>query len=128
MSKIEKNWLEWIVFAGSLVLVAGALGALAYDGATMGDEPPSIEVKVGAPQERPHNFIVPVEVTNHGDETAEGVIIEVVLKQGEEELERGEFEIAFLPRRSTRHGWVAFKIDPHTIEKMEARVLGYEKP
>ncbi|MBA2503304.1 MAG: hypothetical protein H0V27_10525 [Pyrinomonadaceae bacterium] len=128
MSKVEKNWLEWLVFAISLVLVAGTLGVLAYDGATMGDAPPSVEVKVGAPQERPHNFIVPVEVTNHGDETAEGVLVEVVLKQGEEERERSEFEIAFLPRRSTRQGWVAFKIDPRSVERMEARVLGYEKP
>ena len=128
MRKLQKNWLEWIVFAVSLVLVAGALTYLAYDAATIGNAPPSIEIRTGAPEQRPHNFIVPVSITNHGDLTAEGVHIEVVLENGGEEVERSEFDVAFLPRRATREGWVAFQTDPRTARKIKARVLGYEKP
>lgn len=126
--KLQKNWVEWTVFAMGLLLVVSTLGYLAYDAATISDAPPSIEVRTGMPLERPHNFIVPVSLTNHGDQTAEGVMIEVVLESGGQEKERGEFTVAFLPRRSTREGWVAFQTDPRTVEQIKARVTGYEKP
>lgn len=128
MSKLQKNWLEWLVFAVGLLLVASALAYLAYEGATMGHEPPSIEVRLGTPEARPHNFIVPVTVINHGDETAEGIAVEVTLEtDGGAEPVRGELTIAFLPRRATRAGWVAFQQDPRSA-RLTARVLGYEKP
>lgn len=127
MKKIQKNWLEWVVFAIGLVLVSLTLGYLLYAGATMGDEPPSLEVRLGTPEQRQFNFIVPVTVVNHGDETAEGVRIEVVMQNGGEEKARGELDIAFLPRHGTREGWVTFDQDPRTTQ-LKARVLGYQKP
>ena len=126
--KLQKNWFEWSVFGVGLVLVVATLSYLAYDAATLGDAPPSIEVRMGDTLQRPHNFIVPVTLVNHGDQTAEGVTIEVVLESGGEEKERSEFAVAFLPRRSTREGWVAFQTDPRTVQQIKARVLGYEKP
>lgn len=128
MKKLQKNWLEWIVFAASLVLVVSTLGYLVYDVATLGDAPPSIEFQLGKPQRRSNHFLVPVSVTNRGDQTAQDVNIEVILERGGKEQERGEFQIAFLPRHSTREGWVTFKTDPRTVEQINARVLGYEKP
>ena len=128
MSKLKKNWVEWVVFAVGLVLVLAALGYLVYEGATMGSDPPSLEVRLGAPAERTHNFIVPVSVTNHGDETAEGVTVEVTLESGAgQEPARGEITIAFIPRHATREGWVAFQQDPRNA-RLTARVLGYGKP
>jgi uncharacterized protein (TIGR02588 family) len=126
--KLQKNWFEWIVFGVGLALVLATLSYLAYDAATITDAPPSIEVRTGEPLQRPHNFIVPVTLTNHGDQTAEGVVVEVTLESGGEEKERAEFVVAFLPRRSTREGWVAFQTDPRTAQQLRARVLGYEKP
>ncbi|HEY9404743.1 MAG TPA: hypothetical protein VIQ24_18955 [Pyrinomonadaceae bacterium] len=128
MRKLHKNWVEWIVFAVGLALVVSALAYLIYDGATMSGDPPSIEVRLGTPGEAAHNFIVPVTVTNHGDETAEGVSIEVLMENGESgEPARGELTIAFLPRRATREGFVTFRQDPRAA-RLTARVLGYEKP
>ena len=126
--KLEKNWLEWTVFIIGLILIVSALGYLAYDGATLGDAPPRLEVRTGTPQQHPSNYIIPVSITNHGDQTAEGVQIEVVLLSGGEEKERAEFTVAFVPRGSTREGWVAFQTDPRAAEQIKARVLGYEKP
>jgi uncharacterized protein (TIGR02588 family) len=126
--KLEKNWLEWAVFVVGLVLVLSALVYLAYDGATLGDAPPRLEVRTGTPEQQPHSYVVPVSVINHGDQTAEGVQIEVILLQGGEEKERSEFSVAFVPRGSTREGWVAFQTDPRAAEQIKARVLGYEKP
>lgn len=128
MRKLQKNWVEWVVFAVGLALVVSALTYLIYEGATMGSDPPSIEVRLGAPQARGHNFIVPVSVMNHGDETAEGITVEVLMETGEgAEPARGELTIAFLPRRATREGFVTFQQDPRAA-RLTARVLGYEKP
>lgn len=128
MKNLEKNWLEWIVFAVSLVLVVSTLGYLIYDGATFGDAPPRIELALGTPQPQLNHFLVPVSVTNRGEQTAEGVHIEVLTMRGGKEQESGEFEIAFLPRHSSRKGWVTFQTDPRTAEQIQARVLGFEKP
>jgi uncharacterized protein (TIGR02588 family) len=128
MRKLEKNWLEWIVFAASLVLVLSTLGYLVYDVATIGEVPPNIEVQLGQPQPQSNRFLVPLSVTNRGGETAQGVHVEVTLESGGKEQESADFEIAFLPRNSTREGWVTFKTDPRSVEQMQARVLGFEKP
>lgn len=127
MKKTQKNWFEWIVFAVSLILVSYTLGYLIYAGASMGREPPSIEVRLGNPEQRQFNFVVPVKVINHGDETAEGVRIEVVMETGGQEKARAELDVAFLPRHATREGWVTFEQDPRTAQ-LKARVLGYQKP
>jgi uncharacterized protein (TIGR02588 family) len=104
------------------------LGYIVYDGATVGETPPNIELQLGQPQPQSDRFIVPVTATNRGDETAETVQIEVILTNGGQEEETSQFEIAFLPRHSTRRGWVTFQTDPRTVEQMQARVLGFEKP
>ena len=127
MKKVEKNWLEWAVFGVSLALVAGVLGFLVYDALKMGEAAPDLEVRLGAAVARAEEFVVPVAVTNRGDQTAEGVQIEVTLEGGGGEPERGEFGIAFLPRRATREGWVVFRTDPRGA-RLTPRVLGYEKP
>jgi uncharacterized protein (TIGR02588 family) len=126
--KVEKNWLEWVVFGVGLVLVVSTLAYLVYDGATAGDRPPDIEVRLGEPRAGGPGFLVPVTVVNLGGETAAGVTVEVVLEgAGPAEPERGQFTLAFLPRRGTREGWVAFRNDPRA-GRLTARALGYEKP
>ena len=125
-NKITKNWLEWTVFGVSAGLIALVIGFLIFESATIGDALPDIAVRTGTPEATTDHFAVPLEVTNKGDQTAEGVHIEVVLRSGGKE-ERADLEIAFLPRRGTREAWVTFKTDPRD-GRLEARVLGYEKP
>ena len=124
--KIKKNWLEWTVFGVSAALIALVIGFLIFESATIGDALPDIQVQTGTPEARTGHFAVPLEVTNKGDQTAEGVHIEVVLRSGGKE-ERADLEIAFLPRRGSREAWVTFKTDPRQ-GTLDARVLGYEKP
>lgn len=127
MKKTKKNWLEWVVFALGLIFVSVTLGYLIYAGSTMGHEAPSIEVRLGTPERQQFNFLVPVTVINHGDETAEGVRIEVVLENSGALRERAELDVAFLPRHATREGWVTFEQDPGAAQ-LKARVLGYQRP
>jgi uncharacterized protein (TIGR02588 family) len=126
--RVEKNWLEWVVFGVGTLLVAGALGFLVYDGATSaGDAPPALTVVLGTPEQKGEHFVVPVTVRNDGGQTAEGVTIEVTLERDGAEAERGEFAVAFLPRGGKREGFVTFSTDPRSA-RLVPRVLGYEKP
>jgi uncharacterized protein (TIGR02588 family) len=65
---------------------------------------------------------------NHGDEAAEDVYLEVVLETKEGKQERAELRFTLLPRRAKRAGWVAFTTDPRHAARVQARVLGYQKP
>ncbi len=126
--KLQKNWLEWLVFALSLVLVLCTLGYLVYDGATSAKTPATIELELGKSRSQADRFIIPVSVTNNSDTTAETVLIEVTLENSGKEQESAQLEIGFLPRHSKREGWVTFQTDPQTVEEVAARVLGFEQP
>ena len=123
----QKNWIEWLVFSLSLILVAGVLGFLLFASVTLGDSPPDLKIHLSPAQPEGKYFRVPVKIKNEGDQTAEGVQIEVVLNEGTPEEETATFEAGFLPRQSSREGAVVFKTDPRT-GVLQARVLGYEKP
>lgn len=127
MSAVEKNILEWVVFAVSLILVMGVIGYLSYDAATLGNNQPDIQVSLGASEQRTQGFVIPVTIRNTGDETAEGVRVEVQLKLNGADAETGELEFPFVPRGGQREGYVAFNRDPNT-GRLETRILGYEKP
>ncbi len=126
MKMPRKNLLEWSVFAVSAALILGIVGFLGYESATIGNGPPAIELEIGKVVEQSSHFAVPITVRNKGDQTAEGVQIELLLRGGSGE-ERGQVEVQFLPRRGTRNAWVTFKSDPRR-GTLEARVLGYEQP
>jgi uncharacterized protein (TIGR02588 family) len=126
---LQKNGLEWSVFALSLMLVIGTLGYLTWAALMQSDEPAQLEVRLGEPQQRKEQFAVPVSVLNDGDRTAEGVVVEVSLENDSgQEVETSQFEIAFVPRHSTREGEVLFKQNPQIAANVTARVLGYETP
>lgn len=133
MNSRGKHPLEWAVFAVSLVLVLGTLGFLVYDAATgpsgpRGDtKPPEIVVRLGEAERSGGVYAVPVEVRNNGEETAEGVHVEVVLESPGRAPERAELVVAFVPRQSVRRGWVTFTANPDA-GRLTGRALGYEKP
>lgn len=129
--KTQKNWLEWSVFVIGLVLVLGTVGFLGWDAATSKGAPPDLVATLGTPRRvassRGDQYVVPVKIVNRGEQTAEGVQIEVTLKSPGAETETAGFDVPFLPRQSSREGEVVFPTDPSS-KKLEARVLGYEKP
>lgn len=127
MKPPKKNWLEWTIFAISLVLVLVTAGVLVQQQFSLEDKPPDPQIELGTPEAHDGYFAVPVKVTNRGDSTAASVQVEVALRTAEGESETGQFDLPYLPRRSTREGWVTFQHDP-AKGKMEPRILGYEKP
>ena len=127
MTKLEKNWLEWICFAISLLLVSSLLGYLIYAAVTNAESPALIELQLSPPEERGGKFVINVVAQNRGGQTAEGVYVEVLLK-GNGQEERGMFVIDRLPRQGKREGVVTFETDPRLAGSVEARALGYAEP
>lgn len=126
-NKLEKNPLEWAVFAVSLAVVLATVGFLAWEAATADGSSPDLRVELGRPESRSGAFAVPVTVHNRGDQTAEGVHIEVTLETPGRPPETAEIEMAFVPRRSQREGWATFRQDPRQ-GRLAGRAVGYEKP
>jgi uncharacterized protein (TIGR02588 family) len=112
VARPAKNWLEWSVFAIGLLLVLATLGFLVRETLTSAGGPPDVAARLGAPQPSAGGFMVPVEVTNVGQETAEDVRVTVILETPGGEREEADLDIAFLPRDSRRSGWVVFRADP----------------
>ncbi len=127
MKKAQKNWLEWVIFAFSLVLVLGTLGILIYEAISLGKKPADPQMRLGTAEAHAGYFAVPVTIENRGDETVENVHLAVELKLPGGASERGEFDLPYLPRRATRHAWVTFRHDPRE-GKLEPMILGYQKP
>ncbi len=123
----QKNALEWLVFAVSLVLVFGTLGYLIFSAATYKKSPPVLLITLGKVQPAAAQFRVPITISNDGGQTAAGVQIEVTLNEGQPDEEKANFTSTYLPRHSQRDGAVLFKSDPRKGQ-LQARVLGYENP
>jgi len=123
----KKNWLEWSCFALALLLVAAVLGFLVRDALIAGKAPPRIEFHLGESEKHGEHFRLPVRAQNHGDQTAESVQVEVVLKTAGKE-ERAEFVIDHLPKHGQREGYVTFRTDPRAAENVQVRALGYQTP
>ena len=127
MSKPSKNWLEWSVFAVSLVLVVATLGFLVWESVANHGGPPDVVVTLGEAQPSSGGYRVPVEVGNVGRSTAEDVLIPVLLDLPDGTREEGRLNIAFLPRDSKREGWVTFRGDPGR-GKLSLGAIAFEVP
>ncbi len=126
MKKVTKNWLEWAVFGLSLALVLFTLSVLGYQIATRSDSPAEIELKTGRPIATERGFLLPVTAENHGDRSAEGVRVEVLIARGQD-TELGEFTIPLLPRGATQTGWLPLQKDPSNA-RIQTRVAGFQQP
>lgn len=112
MSKPDKNPLEWTVFAIGLVLVVATLGYLVRESVVGAGGPPEVVARLGETRPTASGYLVPVEVANDGQTTAEDVRVPIFLDLPGGKREEAELSIAFLPRGSSRSGWVSFRDDP----------------
>jgi uncharacterized protein (TIGR02588 family) len=122
----RKNWLEWGVFAASLVVIASTVGLLVYGTLTREDSPPRLEIYLGEARAERGLFLVPVVVQNRGSRPAAGVRVEVLMTAGQFS-EQGGFDLSYSPGGSVRRGEVAFSRDPRQ-GTLRARAPGFEKP
>lgn len=118
----EKSWLEWLVFALSVLLIMTVIGFLVYDLSRDKGMPPEIHVTLGEPAAAPHGFVVPVTVTNKGQQTAQELQVEVTREGADSE--QAEFQIDFLSAGEVRQGWVGFSETSLEL-RFKTRVKGY---
>ncbi|WP_034259160.1 hypothetical protein [Aequorivita capsosiphonis] len=124
--KTERNWLEWAISILSGILVCFTLGFLAYQLIFEEQTPPNIRVVLGEVSQKDEAFAVPLEAFNKGTETAENVVIEVVLDE-ESDKEKGQITFEYLPGKSSVTGWVIFTKKPLS-KRLKAHVIGYSTP
>ena len=127
MKRLEKNWLEWSVFAVALVLVLATLGYLVSEAVTTDDTPPDVLVTLGPPRPGSGGFMVPVEAANRGGQPAEGLRIAVRLETPNGANEESVLFFPYLPRESKRRGWVTFRTDPGS-GTLRVSGVGFQSP
>jgi uncharacterized protein (TIGR02588 family) len=120
--KERKNVLEWAVFAVSLALIALTIGTLAVDSVTHRDGQPELTVTVAAPVARGDDVLLRLYVHNAGGGSAEKVRVRV---ESDDPAVTGDLEIDFVPRSSTRDGFVVL---PRSARGIRARVTGWVAP
>ncbi len=108
---VEKNVLEWTVFAVGLILVLATVGYLVREAISGASSAPQVVVHLGSPEQVTEGFQVPVTVVNQGDQSLEGVSVKVIRVAGTER-EEGVLNIAFLPRDSRHEAWITFRGKP----------------
>jgi uncharacterized protein (TIGR02588 family) len=121
----SRHWIEWLVLACSVGVVAALFVLLVYDGLTrMGD--PRLRVVLSAPVRQDSAWVVPLSLRNDGSAAAAGVDVEVTLSTGGGQTS-STVTIAFAPGGSEVEAGVLFDENP-SLGRLEPRVLGYELP
>ena len=121
---MNKNALEWAVFAASLVAILVCVGVLGYEQLTHGGAPPRLTATVASVVEQPEGFGVEILIRNGGDRTAENIHLELAI---EGTPDRAEAVVAYVPYRSQRRAWLVLPTDPRS-RRLLVRVLGFEEP
>ena len=118
---------EWIIAAVGLVLVAGSISLTLYRALTEELTPPILSISVDSVSSAENGFLVRFSIRNTGNQTAAGLNIEGVLKNGEEIIETSVVALTYAPANSRREGGLFFTRDPSQFN-LQIRPLGYEKP
>lgn len=127
MKKVQKNWLEWTVFAVSLALLLATVGLLAWDAATTDDSPPLLALDPISVVREGDALRVSVTVRNEGGQAAQQVEVEVEIAGGGEG-QRGSFQLDLLPGGSQATGELFFFGAPAGDVRAQGRVAGYSLP
>ncbi len=125
---VNKNLLEWIVFGISSFLVAGSLAFLLYKTVTFRPSSPEIKIHFESSPTGSLPYRYHITVENSGNETAEEVIMEAVLKKEGHEIEKARIHLPYLPYTSKRESWVNFENDPSLADTAYVRVVSFQKP
>jgi uncharacterized protein (TIGR02588 family) len=126
MKAPEKNLLEWIVFGVAMVLVLATFGYLVREALTETRGPADIVVTLGEARPGSGGHMVPLKAENRGSETAEEVRVTIVLDLGQAR-EEAVLVFPYLPRGSSRDGWVGFQSDPRR-GRLRVAGIAYQAP
>ncbi|MEJ7848001.1 MAG: hypothetical protein WKF92_07945 [Pyrinomonadaceae bacterium] len=118
---------EWLIAIAGLILIIGSVGTVLYRAVTGDSTPPDLTFHVNSIEQTSGGYVVKFSVTNSGNETAAGLMIEGTLKNGEETAETSTAALTYAPANSVRQGGLLFTKNPNNF-KLQIRALGYEQP
>jgi uncharacterized protein (TIGR02588 family) len=119
--------LEWLLGGMGALMVAGAIGFLAWSGSVQGDTHPDIRVEVERVIEQRNGWLVLVRAFNEGGSAAAEVTVGGQLAAPDGTVETAELRLDYLPSRSDRQGGLFFTRDPRGHD-LKVRALGYAEP
>ncbi len=119
-------WLEWAAAALGAVLTLAVIGALLVDVGGGAGRPPEFEVRKLEILTLRDASLVKIEIRNIGDEPAEQIEVEGVLRTAQGE-EMSSVTFADIPARSSRRGGLMFK-GPARDGTLELSARGYVEP
>jgi uncharacterized protein (TIGR02588 family) len=119
--------LEWLLGSIGAILVAGAIGFLAWSGTVNGDSPPDIRVEVERVVEQRNGWLVQIRAFNEGGSAASEVTVGGEFTAPDGTVESAELRLDYLPSRSNRQGGLFFSHDPRA-GGLKVRALGYAEP
>ncbi len=118
---------EWVIAGAGLILVIGTVGTALYRAVTEVPTPPNLVFSVNSIEQTGDGYVVKFSVANSGSQTAAGLVVEGILKNGEEDAETSTATFTYAPANSVRRGGFLFTKNPNDF-KLQIRALGYEQP
>jgi uncharacterized protein (TIGR02588 family) len=118
---------EWAVAALGAILLAGAIGYMAYFAIGKNSEPPAIVITQRAITPSGSGYLVLVDIANRGNSTAASLTIAGELKRGGSTIETRRVTLDYLPRHSERRTGLFFTKDPNRFQ-LELYPVGYTEP
>jgi uncharacterized protein (TIGR02588 family) len=116
---------EWVTFSIALVILLGVIGAIVVH-VPGSKEPASPRAAIGAVVERDGRFVVPVEIENTGEETAESVQVSATFTMDGDE-QTADQVVDFLAGGEVAEVEFLFGEDPADGE-LEVEVTGFSVP
>ena len=123
----DAPWWMWCIAILGLALVTGSIAFMLYEAAAGDSSPPDITVHVDATLQTGNGYLVRFRAVNVGGSTAEGVMVEGVLRNETEVIETGNTVLEYVPAHSEREGGLFFTSDPRQYQ-LQVRAKGYENP
>ena len=125
--KSQTPFLEWMIAAVGVILVAGTVGFMIYEALTSSNTPPDFVTKIERIDAVNSGYLVLINVINTGDQTASGLNVEGELKDGGESVETSDITFDYAPSKSEIKGGLFFKNNPEQFQ-IEIRAKGYVEP
>ena len=120
---------EWVTLSISIAILALLFGAIGFFYLSGNDTVAIIEVTPLTEQVRAEGeqFLLPVEITNTGEQTASSVSVTVSLMVDGEEEQSADFSVDFLAGGASERGVALFTTDPATGE-ITVTAVSYMEP
>ena len=121
----ERDVAEIVTLVVSVAVVAALIGGVVFVQLARGERPPALEATVSLDGTRAEGgrYYLPIEIGNRGDQAAEAVLVVVVQRVGERDVEH-ELVIDYLAGRATAKATAVLAEDPRRV-RVGVEVRGY---